>query len=91
MVLRCGVPRPAALRPTSVCFEVNDVGWLATSDGRALRGDRPVDGTVTFTTIGRAAYVEVRVPDDGERSSVAPLTDLAAPIRAAIPERRPCQ
>ena len=91
VVLRCGVSRPAALRRTSVCFLVNHVGWLATQDGRELRGDRPVDGTVSFTTIGRAAYVEVTVPDDGDRSSVAPLTDLAAAIRKTVPERRQCQ
>ena len=62
VVLRCGVPKPDALTRTSACFEVDGVGWLATQDGREVSGDAPVEGALTFTTIGRATYVEVEVP-----------------------------
>ena len=91
IVLRCGVPRPAAMVATSACFEVNGVGWLATQNGRELSGDQPVKGTMTFTTIGRAAYVEVAVPEVEGRSAADPLTVLARPIQRTIPLEHPCQ
>ncbi len=90
-VLRCGVQRPAALVATSACFEVNGVGWLATQNGREVSGDEPVTGTMMFTTIGRAAYVEVSVPDVQGRSAADPLTALARPIQRTIPLEHPCQ
>ncbi|MEP6667293.1 MAG: DUF3515 domain-containing protein, partial [Nocardioidaceae bacterium] len=91
IVLRCGVDKPAGLRRDSACFVVNDVGWLASQDGHEVSGDRPVEGPLTWTTIGRAAYVEVVVPQVGDREPVAPLPELAGPIRKAIPDLRPCQ
>ncbi len=91
IVLRCGVPRPAALVATSACFEVNGVGWLVTQDGREVSGDQPVTGTLTFTTIGRSTYVEVSVPDLEGRSAADPLTVLARPIQHSIPLQHPCQ
>ena len=91
VVLRCGVPKPAALTPTSACFEVNGVGWLATQDGTEVSGDRPVSGTLTFTTIGRAAYVEVTVPQLEGHQQADPLAALAGPIKQTIPLLHPCQ
>jgi hypothetical protein len=91
VVLRCGVQEPAALKPTSACFEVNGVGWLATQDGKEVSGDAPVDATMTFTTIGRAAYVEVTVPPMDDHLAVDPLPALAMPIQQTIPLRHPCQ
>lgn len=78
IVLRCGVARPAAMRASSDCFEVNRVGWFARQRG---------DGYV-FTTIGRAAYVQVTVPAAYEPASDA-LVDLATAVRRA-PERAGC-
>jgi Protein of unknown function (DUF3515) len=80
IVLRCGVPKPAALRPSSHCTEINGVGWFAE---RATRG-------YIFTTIGRAAFVEVSVPSAYDPPA-APLIDLAGAVKKAIPERAPCQ
>jgi hypothetical protein len=91
VVLRCGVPAPTALTRTSACFEVDGVGWLATQDGREVLGDAPVEGTLTFTTIGRAAYVEVQVPAMDDHQPVDPLTALAMPIQQTIPDVKPCQ
>jgi len=79
IVLRCGVSRPRALKPTSPCLEVSGVGWFA---------ERAERGTI-FTTIGRATYVEVAVPSAYE-PPVNPLVDLAAAIKQNIAERRPC-
>jgi hypothetical protein len=50
-VLRCGLPRPAELTPTSALLEVNGVRWLTLSDGALVTSiavDRPV--YVAFTT-----------------------------------------
>jgi hypothetical protein len=91
IVLRCGVPRPEALEPTSPCLDVNGVGWLATIDGEVVDpAARPDGDTVTFTTIGRAAYVEVSVPDAWQPQADA-LAGLATPVSDAVPEVEPCR
>jgi hypothetical protein len=76
IALRCGVPRPAAMRPTSELVTVNGIAWFP----------RPPDRPVTFTAVGRAAYVEVTVP-----AAYAPagdvLIELTAAIRAALPAK----
>jgi len=79
VVLRCGVPRPAALRPTSYCFEIDHVGWLATQHGKAVSVTSPVQGTLDFTTIGRSVYVEVSVPE-----AYAPQADALADVAEAV-------
>lgn len=80
ITLRCGVDKPPTLDPTSQCFEVNGVGWLA---------EEAATGYL-FTTIGRTAYVEVAVP-----SEYAPeaniLVDVAATVSAHNPVITPCQ
>jgi hypothetical protein len=74
IVVRCGVPRPTALRLTSELAVINGISWLPV----------PPDRPVTFTAVGRLAYVEVTVPP-----AYAPpgdvLIELAGPIRATIP------
>jgi hypothetical protein len=79
IVLRCGVEDPEALKPTSQCFDVNDVGWLAESTA---------DGYL-FTTIGRAFNVSVEVPKAYDPAADA-LADLAATVKKHDPERKPC-
>ncbi len=79
IVLRCGVEKPAALKPTSTCHDVNGVGWLA---------EQQPDGWL-FTTIGRALYVSVEVPAEHEPAADA-LADLADVIGRHVPVTRPC-
>jgi hypothetical protein len=79
IVLRCGVPTPGAYRPTSLCAEVNNVGWFAQERDEHYR----------FTTIGRSTNVQVQVPYDYEPAADA-LVDLAAAVRSTVPEERPC-
>lgn len=74
IVVRCGVPRPSGLRPTSELAVLDGVSWLA------LPPDRPV----TFTAVGRRAYVEVTVPPKYNPPGDV-LLELAAPIKAALP------
>lgn len=73
-VLRCGVPRPTAMSPTSQLITVNGVDWF------------PEELTAGYlmTTVGRTANVEITVPSDqGPAPSIA--ADLAAAIKNADP------
>jgi hypothetical protein len=79
IVLRCGVEKPAALKPTSHCDEVDGVGWLA---------EEQSDGWL-FTTIGRKHYASVEVPSDYEPAADA-LADLADTIARHLPVIRAC-
>ncbi|GGX76492.1 hypothetical protein GCM10010358_33410 [Streptomyces minutiscleroticus] len=78
IILRCGVPRPAGmLAKDTDSIEVNGVGWLMEE------GD---DGSFRFTTALRRAYVEVTLPKELASKGLGPLTDLAQPVKKAIPE-----
>jgi hypothetical protein len=81
--MRCGVPRPEKLtpgsehyNPTAEAAEVNGVSWLLEQRHGGYR----------FTTTGRAANVELTVPDDYS-PEIDALPDLAKAIRTSIPER----
>lgn len=74
IVVRCGVPRPTALKPTSELVTVNGVNWLGV----------PADRPVTFTAVGRLAYVEVTVPAAYQPAGDV-LIELGGPIKAAVP------
>lgn len=79
VVLRCGVERPAALRQTSRCNMVGDVGWL----------DEKIADGYLFTTIGREFYVSVEVPDEHAPAADV-LIDLSEAITKHDPETEPC-
>jgi len=80
ITLRCGVAAPPGLTRSSECLEVNGVGWFP----------EDVAGGVLFTSVGRAVFVEVGVPDD-YAPEVNPLVDLAAPVAAHNPVAQPCR
>lgn len=76
IALRCGVPRPAQLRPRSTLAEVNKISWLPEPEQHPTR----------FTALGRTVYVEVTVP----RSISMPaevLSELTSAIKAAVPAK----
>jgi uncharacterized protein DUF3515 len=79
IALRCGVSRPAALVPTSQLVTVSGISWF----------EEPADRPVTFTAVGRQAYVEVTVPPKyTERNPPGDvLLELTAAIKAALPEK----
>ncbi|CAM5670491.1 DUF3515 domain-containing protein [Streptomyces aurantiogriseus] len=78
IILRCGVERPAKMSdPEADGVEVNDVGWLL---------EKQENGSFRFTTALRRAYVEVTIPEDRTADGMAPLVDLAAAIKKAIPK-----
>ncbi|MCL2730144.1 MAG: DUF3515 domain-containing protein [Actinomycetia bacterium] len=77
IVLRCGVPRPAADNDSSAdAVEVDGVGWLIEPQN---------GGTFRLTTTLRKAYVEVTLPKK-YAGDVGPLTDLASAVKRTIPE-----
>ncbi|WP_230973351.1 DUF3515 family protein [Aeromicrobium terrae] len=79
IILRCGVEKPKALKPTSPCFPVRDVGWFA---------EKTPDGYL-FTSIGRKYFVSVEVPKDYDPAADA-LADLAEVIGRHDPEVQAC-
>ncbi len=79
IVLRCGVPAPPTLTRSSECLEINDVGWFS----------EDATGGKIFTTIGRAAYVEVSVPSQYPLGTGA-LVDVETAVSAHDPEVTPC-
>lgn len=76
IVLRCGVPMPAAYRPDAQLFDVEGVGWLA-EEG---------EGGMFFTAADREVLVEVAVPGDYAPEANV-LADLADAILGTDPER----
>jgi hypothetical protein len=74
IVVRCGMPRPSALKPTSQLADINGISWLPV----------PPNRPVTFTAVGRLAYVEVTVPGAYQPPGDV-LIELAGPIKAAVP------
>ena len=75
VVMRCGVERPKGLTITAQLNTVNGIDWLVETR----------DGGHVFTSVGRAAYVEVVVPAEHD-PQVGPLVDLA-PAMQFIPPR----
>jgi len=82
--LRCGVPRPEGLTSTSACEVANGVGWFVPEDQQT---GGPAD--ITMTTVGRAQYVEVRVPEEYFPPATA-MVDLAPALKRTIRSVRPC-
>jgi hypothetical protein len=85
IVLRCGVPRPAALIPDSsaLLIPVNGVSFL------------PVNGKKdnVFTAVDRAAYIEVSVPVSYPQPPLGPIADGIAKALPAVclPQAAPGQ
>ncbi len=76
IVLRCGVPVPAAYQPTGQVITVNGVDWFPEQLTRGY----------VFTTVGRVANVEVTVPD-AYAPEADPLVDLAGAVATRVPKR----
>lgn len=78
VVLRCGLPRPAELAPTSRLLQVDGVAWLTLDDGV------PDPVVVTHVVVDRAVFIAVTVPVD---AGSAPLQDIADVVREKLPVR----
>jgi hypothetical protein len=76
VVLRCGLPRPVELVPTSALLEVNGVRWLKLDDGV------PDPVVITYVAVDRAVYAVVTVPTS---TGSGPLQQLSDVIRETLP------
>jgi hypothetical protein len=74
IVLRCGVPRPAALTPGSSAqtIGIDGVYWLPVAQ----------KNVTVWTSIDRAVYIEVTVPKTYAQPPLAPISDA---ITKALP------
>jgi hypothetical protein len=71
VVLRCGLPRPPELTPSSGLRDVSGVGWLV------LTGD----GASTWYTADREVFVALTVPAD---AGTGPLQRISETIAATL-------
>lgn len=79
ITLECGLDKPQGLTATSQCLEVEGVGWWPRE---GLTGQ-------VFTTIDRATYVQVGVPNSyGNTGDV--LAQLSPLVAEHIPQTTPC-
>ncbi|MFC4948959.1 DUF3515 domain-containing protein [Pseudonocardia sp. GCM10023141] len=76
VVLRCGLPRPAELTPTSALLAVNGVSWLRLDDGV------PDPVVITYVAVDRPVYVVLTVPVD---AGSAPLQQISDVVRDKLP------
>ncbi|OZM78457.1 DUF3515 domain-containing protein [Pseudonocardia sp. MH-G8] len=76
VVLRCGLPRPVELTPTSALLEVNGVRWLQLDDGL------PEPVQVSYIAVDRPVYVAVTTPVD---AGSGPLQQVADVVRETLP------
>jgi hypothetical protein len=78
VVLRCGVPRPAAFAPAAPdVVGVNGVTWFVQP-----RGERTV-----WTVVDRAVYVEASVPSGYASGPIPPLSDAVTAALRPVPVR----
>ncbi|MEV4502496.1 DUF3515 family protein [Streptomyces klenkii] len=93
--LRCGVPRPEALRVGSPHFDRYGSAWDL--GGIEWYPQQQADGSVRFLATKRSAWVEVTLPKeyaggggggsgDGGADGAAVLEEIAAHIKMTIPE-----
>jgi hypothetical protein len=72
LVLRCGLPRPQELTPTSTLTEVNGVSWLTITDGT------PEPALVTYVAVDRGVYVALTTPTQIGSAPVQTVSDTIA-------------
>ncbi|PSK95600.1 uncharacterized protein DUF3515 [Murinocardiopsis flavida] len=75
IMLRCGVDRPKELRPESELVVINDIAWLGV----------PTERPVTFTAVGRHAYVELTVPESYDLDPAESLLDVSDLVEEHLP------
>jgi hypothetical protein len=72
VVLRCGLPRPAELVPTSPLTDVNGVSWLALTD------NAPDPVLTTYVAVDRPVYIALTVPTTAGSGPLQAVSDAVA-------------
>jgi hypothetical protein len=78
ITVRCGVPDPKTLVPSSQLVRVDGVAWFP----------EELTAGYLFTTYRRQTNVEVTVPDDYS-PEIDPVTELSPLVKRSIPADRP--
>lgn len=76
VVLRCGLPRPEELTPTSALLVINGVNWLKLDDGV------PDPVVVTYVAVDRPVYVVLTTPTT---AGSGPLQQVSDVVRTTLP------
>ena len=76
VVLRCGLPRPVELGPTSPLVQVNGVAWLTLDDGV------PDPIVLTHVAVDRQVFIAVTVP---VATGTGPLQQISDIVREKLP------
>jgi hypothetical protein len=77
VVLRCGLPRPPELTPTSALIVINGVGWLDLAEP-----DRD-----TFVAVDREVYLAVTVPRGLGTGPIQTVSDVVGTALRPRPSR----
>lgn len=75
VILRCGVPRPPALGPSSPLIVVNGVNWLPLPDPAGTR-------STTYAVVDRGVYLTLSAPAE---AGSGPLQTVADAVTASLP------
>ncbi len=73
VVVRCGLPRPAELTPTSALLEINGVRWLPLQDQPEL---------ITYVAVDRPVYVILTAPTAAGSGPIQAVSDA---VRGTLP------
>ncbi len=71
-VLRCGLPRPAELTPTSALLQINGVSWLSLTDPVAQ------PEIITYVAVDRPVYVVFTAPTAAGSGPIQAISDAVA-------------
>ena len=76
VVLRCGLPRPQELTPTSALLVIDGVSWLKLDDGV------PDPVVVSYVAVDRPVYVVLTTPPS---AGSGPLQQVSDVVRTTLP------
>ncbi|GAA3225292.1 hypothetical protein GCM10017691_14040 [Pseudonocardia petroleophila] len=79
VVLRCGLPRPQELTPTSALLEIDGVQWLQLDDGV------PEPVIVSYVAVDRPVYVVLTTPVDAGSGPLQAVSDVVRDTLPATP------
>jgi hypothetical protein len=79
VVLRCGLPRPVELTPTSALLEIDGVRWLRLDDGI------PDPVVITYVAVDRPVYVVLTTPAGVGSGPLQQVSDVVRTTLAAEP------
>jgi uncharacterized protein DUF3515 len=79
VMLRCGLPRPAELRPTSELIVIDQVSWLVLASSEAD----------SFIAVDRPVYIALTVPRGLGTGPVQTVSDTITSAASALPKTGP--